>query len=1057
MADEASTSVDLPGLSVESDQTAYSIAKFDISITFSPVGDSIHGTVNFATDLFDKTTVERFIHYFHRTVEGMAGIGDLANIEDRAEPLSEANAQLHQQLSILSENERDYLLNALNHSRSPYPMHTCLHQLTEQHAAQSPNAIAVFQGALGDIPEQVLTYRELNEQANQLAHRLIQQGVKPGALVGLCVTRRPYMMTAILAILKAGGAYVPLDPLYASSRLQGVVQDVALQVLLADAQGVAVLGETVALQPVIRIDSNWQASSPAPLPVSNPDVPGLTSRDLAYVIHTSGSTGKPKGVMVEHQSVMNLAYGFKDIFALNSNMNWCLNASISFDASLKGVINLLFGAQLTLLHDITRKDAGQMADYLVQHRVSGLDCTASQLNLLLPELATRYAERNMEGPVITMAVGGEAIDEELWQALALNPHVNAFNVYGPTEATVNVTCQAMVPNMRPNLGGPMANVALYILDDYLQPVVQGATGELYLAGDGIARGYLNQSELTQERFVPNPFHPLTEDGSAARMYKSGDLARHLPSGAVEFLGRNDFQVKIRGFRIELGEIEARLNEAAPVQNSAVLAIDKAQTKQLVAYVVPQDKAVLEDKSLEAQLISELRNKLSGDLPDYMVPAALMFLDKMPLTPSGKLDTKALPAIDDSFSVKAHYEAPQGEVEHALAEMWSAVLDVENIGRHDDFFALGGNSLTVLKLVGQAKNAAIPLSTRTVFESPRLYQMAQDVLLNEEQNHTIINVKRSASDKNLFVLPTGRGSVAYAKSVADKLAHGCNVYALQWTENATDALPQTFDELVQSKVNDILKIQTDGAFCLLSYSSGGVLAYAIAHRLRCMGKLIGFVGLFDTTVPIGGAKTLPPEQECDQIRQGLALETEIVNQHGIHTLDSSTWQQEMQKLEPLRSPMELNNAILDLFTKYDLDPRWEMSYRHYHQAKTYGALLSHYQAQMLDIPVVNFQATELSDGSLIAANQMQTFTQGMPWCFIDERDITTVPVPGNHMSMVLDEAHFAALMRQVNRQLADALADELADELPSELASKLGTSDLVTSDRLPKPKQESKFV
>ncbi|WP_244117848.1 non-ribosomal peptide synthetase, partial [Burkholderia gladioli] len=610
------------------------------------------------------------------------------------------------QLEILPPEERELLLHTWNATEQAYPAELCLHHQFELHAEHTPDAVALV------FEDRAISYAQLNAQANRLAHELIALGVRPDSRVALCVERSPAIVIGLLAILKAGGAYLPLDPAYPPERLAYILADADPAIVLADAAGRAALGHA-ALDGRRLLDPDTLPERPA----SNPVVPGLTSRHLAYVIYTSGSTGKPKGVMVEHRGTLNLAQFQRQNFTILPSSRILQFASCAFDASVWEVVMALgCGATLYLPFTALLKDRAALLRYLEQHRITHATLPPALLQgdsaVLDPELA------------LTLILAGEAPGPGLFQALA--GHHVVFNAYGPTESTVCATLWRCPPGFTGEtipIGKPIANTRIYLLDAHGQPVPLGAVGELHIGGDGLARGYLNRPELTAERFLDDPFDPRP----GARMYRSGDLARYLPDGNIVFLGRNDHQVKIRGFRIELGEIEARLAAHSAVREAVVLAIGEGADKRLVAYVVAEH---------DEQLIGAIRDHLAAQLPDYMVPTAFVRLDALPLTPNGKLDRRALPAPDQSALFRQAYEAPQGEIESALAEIWATLLDIERVGRHDSFFALGGHSLLAVQLTERLRQRGLSLAVRDLFQAPVLSALAQRLEQQRGQSREI---------------------------------------------------------------------------------------------------------------------------------------------------------------------------------------------------------------------------------------------------------------------------------------------------------------------------------
>ncbi|WP_338925532.1 non-ribosomal peptide synthase/polyketide synthase [Mycetohabitans endofungorum] len=600
-------------------------------------------------------------------------------------------------IDLLDAEERHRLLVEWNATQQDYPSHRCIHQLFEAQAERTPQAPALV------VEERTLSYAQLNAQANRLAHQLIGLGVQPDTRVALCVARSPAMIVGLLAILKAGGAYVPLDPAYPSERLTHILTDSAPELVLADTTGQAALGQA-ALASRTVLDPNVLPERAT----TNPHVPELLSSHLAYVIYTSGSTGTPKGVMVEHRSVVNLVQAQISCFDIGPFSRILQFASLGFDVNASETfIALTSGASLYLPPDTARHDRTELWCYLEKHAITYADIPPALLQAGddLPHLTTP----------LTLILGGEAPSATLLRNLVRQGAV-VFNAYGPTETTICSTVwrgsQDFNGEVVP-IGRPLDNTRVYLLDAHGQPVPLGAVGELYIGGVGVARGYLNRTALTAERFVTDPFCGVEN----ARMYKTGDLARYLPDGNLVFLGRNDHQIKIRGFRIEPGEIEARLREHPQVRDAAVLTSGDGGAKRLIAYVVAE---------CDEQLANTLRAHLLTSLPEYMVPAAFVRLDAFPLTPSGKLDRRALPAPHANAFARQAYEAPQGEAETALAAIWAELLGLSHIGRHDSFFALGGNSLLAVQMIDRLRRVGLMLSVRALFETPTLSVLAQSL-------------------------------------------------------------------------------------------------------------------------------------------------------------------------------------------------------------------------------------------------------------------------------------------------------------------------------------------
>src|SRR6266498_1821742 len=626
------------------------------------------------------------------------------------------------ELEILPPEERRLLLEEWNATETEYPSHQSVHQLFEEQVRKSPDAVAVVCG------DESLSYAELNEQANRLAHYLIGLGVKPDDRVGICVERSLGMVVGLLGILKSGGAYVPLDPAYPTERLRQVLADAAPKILLSDAAGREAVGNN-GLKKVTALDIDIRSDFSA-LPFSNPEPKylGLTPRHFAYIMYTSGSTGTPKGVMVQHHSACNQLIAIINSYGLRRHDRILQFASPSSDGSLEEIFGaLLNGAVLVLRTDVWLASIAEFDRQCIYHNITVTSLPAA----FWANLAITWSDASISLTLRKIIVGYEAISTyalKLWfESEKQKPLL--LNSYGPTETTINATTQEIEPcSTWSSIGRPMANNKIYVLDEYGHPVPMGVVGEIYIGGAGGTFGYLNRPELTSERFIPDPFSPV----GGLRMYKTGDLARYLPDGNIEFLGRNDYQVKIRGFRIELGEIEARLGEHPLVRQAVVVAREDAPgEKRLVAYVIPTAPEQRQEESLESSLIgttnlaAALRTHLAGCLPEYMVPVAFVHMNELQLTPNGKIDRKKLPVPDIAAFVRQAYEAPQYEMEHALAELWQELLNVERVGRHDNFFELGGHSLLAVQLMVRVRQVlGVELSMVTLFAKPTIAQLAQ---------------------------------------------------------------------------------------------------------------------------------------------------------------------------------------------------------------------------------------------------------------------------------------------------------------------------------------------
>ena len=625
---------------------------------------------------------ERVLDYLDTTLNGL--VDALENTPKM--PLREA--------PVLPASELHRLLVDFNATATDYPHTLTVQALFEAHARRIPDAIAV------QTDEQALTYRELNERANQLAFHLREHGVQPDARVALCVERGLDLVVGLLGILKAGGAYVPLDPGYPRERLAYILADSQPVALLIQAATRKVVGDVSI--PLIDFDHcAWNHA-----PIDNPQVPGLSVANLAYVMYTSGSTGTPKGVMIEHRGLGNLLQWGSQLCPNAEGGALLQRAPFSFDGSVWELFwPLSNGMRLVLARPDGHREPAYLAQVIRTQQISVIKFVPAMLQQFLD-----LDESALCTSLTDVLCGGGELTAALARGVqARLPRVRLHNVYGPTEATVDSSAWTLepgapVPALQLPIGRPINNTRLYVLDAHDAPVPMGISGQLHIGGVGVARGYLGLEQLTAERFIDSPFVP------GDRLYRTGDLVRYLPDGNLEFLGRNDFQVKLRGVRLELGEIEACLAAHPALHEVAVLICDE----RLVAYFTLRSQA----PSLQA-----LREHVLEQLPEYMVPAAFVQLEALPLNPAGKLDRNALPAPGLEAVLSRAYEAPVGEVESLMAGIWAEVLKLERVGRHDHFFELGGHSLLAVNLVARLRKAGLDVDARTLFSQPTLAQLA----------------------------------------------------------------------------------------------------------------------------------------------------------------------------------------------------------------------------------------------------------------------------------------------------------------------------------------------
>nr|WP_255457727.1 amino acid adenylation domain-containing protein [Rhodanobacter sp. K2T2] len=873
-------------------------------------------------------------------------------------------------LDIVPATERA-LIAAWNTTARVFPT-ACLGELFEQQVRRTPAAIAIQADGVA------LSYAALNAQANRLAHRLVRLGVGPDRRVAICTGRSVAMAVAMLAVLKAGGAYVPLDPVYSSDRLGRILGDAAASVLLLDADGRHALGGVVATQThVLALDELPNAW--ADEPESDLHIDGLTPDHLAYVIYTSGSTGEPKGVMVEHRSVVNFWAAIRGPIYPDDDtaLRVAWNASFSFDMSIKAFSQLLSGHTVVLLPQAVRVSAPALLAFLRDERIDAFDTTPSQLRGLLAEGLLTLSDRPRR-----VLLGGEPIDAAMWSQLATAPWLQAYNMYGPTECTVDVTITAIRdPHGPVHIGRPLANMRVHLRDAQGRDVPLGVAGEIYVAGIGMARGYFDRPALTAERFIADPLD------AAGRLYRTGDRGRYLPDGRIQYLGRHDDQVKVRGFRIELGEIEARLSEHGAVHEATVLAQADAQgDTRLIAYVIPA--------SAQTVSAASLRDHLAARLPEYMVPSAFVSVERWPLTRNGKLDRRALPAPDERAFANRDYEPPRGAVETAIASLWSELLGVERIGRNDHFFELGGHSLSVVQLMVKVrKRFAIELAMRDMFANPtlRAFAILVGTRIVKPATTNIVPIRTAGSAPPIFLVHPGGGGIDYVRLLAPWIRVDVPVYGIE----ADGMLPwqtgyASVEEMAASYVAGIKQVAPSGPYRIAGWSAGGVIAYDMARQLSDGGDEVGFLGLIDTTFPSADTTARPPFDPRSEV---ITLLSRLVDSKRLAEIVAHTDAMSFPELvayvytqqdirladgsalpvfdeETLRSLLQARHAIVDAVSEYAPAPTTEK--------------------------IHFFEAVE------------NTHPSSHAWVEHHRENIEVIAVSGNHLSMMDDPAHLAFL-------------------------------------------------
>ncbi|HEX2962083.1 MAG TPA: amino acid adenylation domain-containing protein, partial [Ignavibacteriales bacterium] len=681
-----------------------------ITLTVAETYEGLDATIEYNTDLFDESTISRMLRHYENLLNHI-----LLKPEESISSLS-----------MMDESERNMLLYEWNHSEVEFEKYEAIGSLFEKQAELCPDETALtFEGSS-------LSYRELNERSNQLAHRLIRQGVLPEDIVGNLLDRSLDMMTGVLGVLKSGGAYLPLDASYPVDRLSFMLEDAGVKTLVTQSNLRSILPEYDGS--VIMIDTEWDEISRES--TMNPVCPS-DKNNLAYVIYTSGSTGRPKGTMIQHASLINAYQSWEMAYELTTRARSHLQmASFSFDVFAGDWTRALCsGGKLVItpreillegekLYNLMRQEGVNIAEFVpavLRNLIQYLDISGNNLNffhLLIAGSDVWYAGEYRK----FLKYCGE--------------NTRLINSFGLTEATIDSSyfesTNLDIPNDRlVPIGRPFSNMTLYVLDRNLEPLAPGLTGELYVGGKGLARGYLKRPDVTAEKFIPDPFSKIP----GQRLYKTGDMARFLPDGNVEFLGRMDNQIKLRGLRVELGEIETAVSEFDNVRDSVVIAReDTPGDKKIVAYIVTRDGNTIP--------APELKHFLADRLPEYMIPSAFVMLEKLPVTPNGKVDRRALPAPDVNEIMKemeSNYVAPRSAADGVIASIWSGVLKVPKVGINDNFFELGGHSLLATQVISRIRTAFnIEIPLRSIFENPTVARMGQIVEKEEMKKNGLIS-------------------------------------------------------------------------------------------------------------------------------------------------------------------------------------------------------------------------------------------------------------------------------------------------------------------------------
>lgn len=737
----------LPGLEMQMALSQSETAKFDLSLELWESSEGLSGMMEYSTDLFNAGTIRRMLNHYRQLLTAM--------VEQPEQQLSA--------LSLLTEDEQEQL-RAWNATKAGYPQKFCLHMLFEQQVAQSPDRVALI------FEDRQCTYSELNARANQLAHLLKSQGIGPDTPIAICLDRSCELVIGVLGILKAGGAYVPLNPDYPKERLAFILRDTHTPLLLTQQHLIERLPES--RPSLLVLDSEWAIIEAQQH--DNPDI-SLSAHNLAYIVYTSGSTGTPKGIAMPHAPLVNLFSWHYRTAPLPPGARTLQFASLGFDVSAQEIFcTLCFGQTLILLLEEQRLDPVKLLALLRREAIERLFIPVVMLQQLAQIAAVADCAHLALREIIT---AGEQlqITPQVGQFFEQLHHCRLYNHYGPSEThAASTSLLAEDPHdwpALPSIGKPVANVELYVLDRHLQRVPVGIAGELYIGGLGLARGYISRPDLTAERFVPHFVgSAMNRDLPGERLYKTGDLVCYLPDGNLQFLGRLDQQVKIRGFRIEPGEIEVILNRHPAVQDALIqVREDTPGEKHLVAYVVTEP-------SSPPPAITQLRQYLQKQLPDYMVPTHFVLLDAFPLNASGKVNRRALPAPSESdIAREARQQAPRTPLEEQMAEIWREVLHLEQVGVDDNFFSLGGHSLLATQVVSRIREIfAVEVPLNILFEAPSIAELAEYVeqVKQHQQEHDQCSGHDKAGGHELSHIPVlerGSGDIEQLLEMLEQLS------------------------------------------------------------------------------------------------------------------------------------------------------------------------------------------------------------------------------------------------------------------------------------------------
>ncbi len=826
--------MDLPkigDLDVQLTEHKNEISKYDLTLLFAEESDSLTCYAEYSTDIFAEWRIKQLGDHFLNVLNQVT--------DDSSKPIHD--------IQLLNDRSLQQITNEWNSTKSNLDYDTSIVDLIRQQSEKYPSKTALCCG------EASITYKELDQRSNQLAHYILASGLKPGSFIAVALERSNEMVISLLAILKSGCTYIPLDPSYPANRIEMIFEDANVKCIITN----SALSESIPkCESVFLIDKMINAENgfhpdiilhgkknisihDESISNKSPDIK-IRPEDLAYVIFTSGSTGRPKGVMISHKSLLNFLFSMQKTPGITDKDYILAVTTIAFDIAILEIwVPLISGASIHIASELEAKDGQKLLDIIHKHQVSIMQATPVTWQIMIESGWER-------SPKLTCLCGGEAMPRQLATDL-LNRCHSVWNLYGPTETTVwstifqveeiNLTHDPIVP-----IGKPIKNTSIFILNEHFDPVPIGIPGELYIGGDGVSKGYLNRAELTAERFIENPFN------YGSKMYRTGDLARFRSDGVLEYLGRTDQQVKLRGYRIELGEIEFYLQKHPEIKQGVVALVKSGSQPRLVAFYIPKVKNTTITNS---NLTDYLRNLL----PDYMIPSHFVKMPQFPLTPNRKLDRNKLATYKLVVEVRSNNNLvkPRDVTEFKLAKIWQDILGMRSISVVDNFFEVGGHSLIAVRLMARITtefNKSLPLAT--IFQHPTIAELAKVLIKNNVESmwDALVPMQKGSIEfPPVFCLPGAGGNILYMQSLIREMNHELSIYGLQ--PPGLDGITPVFESvesLAKHYIESIKKVYPVGPYRLIGHSFGGLVAFEIARHLERSGDIVGDVIILDTAAP-----------------------------------------------------------------------------------------------------------------------------------------------------------------------------------------------------------------